>query len=125
MHLYTLSFPHPHHYVVSFHGEADILSAPLLRRALSKAVENAAGRDVVANLCEIDFMDSSGVAPLIEADMSLHSRGRRLWISCATARSARLFRALKLDGVFPKVPRSMAAGLCNNGPGHPTTRATG
>ncbi|WP_052031290.1 STAS domain-containing protein [Streptomyces sp. PCS3-D2] len=119
VHLFTLNLAHPHHYVVSCHGDADIVSAPLIRRALGNALRHAGNRDVVADLCEIDFMDSSGAAPLVEADRLLHARGRRLWIGCSGAHGARFLHLLKLDGYFPRVPPSVALPLCNSG-GHIT-----
>ncbi|MET9427280.1 MULTISPECIES: STAS domain-containing protein [unclassified Streptomyces] len=62
--------------VLHISGELDLVSSPVIRRRVHDAV--AAGRhDVVLDLSEVLFCDSSGVGVLIAARRLLHScRGR-------------------------------------------------
>ncbi|MEU7279097.1 STAS domain-containing protein [Streptomyces sp. NPDC045431] len=62
--------------VLHISGELDLVSSPVIRRRVHDAV--AAGRhDVVLDLSQVLFCDSSGVGVLIAARRLLHScRGR-------------------------------------------------
>jgi stage II sporulation protein AA (anti-sigma F factor antagonist) len=50
--------------VVRPHGEIDVRTAPALRRALDAAVEQGHG-DLVVDLSEVAFIDSSGLGALL------------------------------------------------------------
>ncbi|MFE7129957.1 STAS domain-containing protein [Streptomyces sp. NPDC057638] len=64
-------------FVLRIVGELDLVSSPEVRRQVHAAV--AAGRrDVVLDLGEVVFCDSSGVGVLIAARRLLHSCGGRL-----------------------------------------------
>ncbi|MGZ4269163.1 MAG: STAS domain-containing protein [Solirubrobacteraceae bacterium] len=54
--------------LVAVRGELDLATAPQLEQTLMEAIEE--GRDVVLDLRELEFMDSSGVRVLVVA----HSR---------------------------------------------------
>lgn len=57
-------------------GELDLVTAPILARALSQAEENA--RRVVLDLRELTFLDSSGAHVIFDADYRATAAGRRL-----------------------------------------------
>ncbi|OKJ99558.1 anti-anti-sigma factor [Streptomyces sp. CB03234] len=62
--------------VLSIQGELDLVSSPVVRRCVHKAVAEGR-RDVVLDLSQVLFCDSSGVGVLIASRRLLHScRGR-------------------------------------------------
>jgi anti-anti-sigma factor len=68
-------------------GELDLLSSPVLERALA----DAEGDPVIVDLRGLEFMDSTGLHVLIQAHQRLHDAGRRLAVVRAGAHVQRLF----------------------------------
>jgi anti-sigma B factor antagonist len=60
-------------YVLALAGELDLFSAPRLREAIARA-----DRDVVLDLTQVGFVDSSGLAAILGAARRLATAGRRL-----------------------------------------------
>ena len=58
-------------------GAVDIYSAPKLHEALELMAEDGE-RDVIVDMRELTFLDSSGVAALVRAFKQLRAAGRRL-----------------------------------------------
>lgn len=83
-------------------GELDAFSAPDLR----KVVAAATSPEVALDLAGVTFIDSSGLAMIVESHQRLVASGRRLVI---TGRSAFVDRLLELSGV---------AGRLDLEPGH-------
>lgn len=57
-------------------GELDLLSSPVLQRA----VDAAAGSDVeliIVDLRQLEFMDSTGLHVIVQAQHRMHENGRR------------------------------------------------
>ena len=78
--------------VIAVIGEVDILTAPLLRRALA---DSAA--PLVLDLCDCTFMDSTGVASLIA-----HLRdGHPVQIACLADRGPGRVLELSMGGRAP------------------------
>src|SRR5688572_5663120 len=63
--------------VVRLGGELDLSNAAVVRRGLLDAVDGAAGR-VIVDLAEVEFMDSTALAALLEARARLRDRERFL-----------------------------------------------
>jgi len=62
-----LNIKHEHQgSVLSVSGDVDMYSSPKLREGVIEAVSNAAGK-LVAHVSEVTYIDSSGVAVLIDA----------------------------------------------------------
>ncbi|MFR9798615.1 STAS domain-containing protein [Streptomyces sp. MS06] len=112
VHLHSVCTVHIDHVLVSVSGEADIATAPLLRRALDTALRYAHEYSVVVDLCGVGFMDSSGVQPLVEVDQRLHARRKRLWLACPHPRTGRMLRLLKLEDYFPVLPLTVPVPRC-------------
>lgn len=62
-------------------GELDIASAPQLRAQLDHIVRREEG-DVVVDLRELQFIDSTGLAVLLNAVRRLTRAGRRFELQC-------------------------------------------
>jgi anti-sigma B factor antagonist len=62
---------------VTVRGELDLLSSPLLERALGPVLDSDA-EQVIVDLRGLEFMDSSGLHVLLRAHQLIHDAGRRL-----------------------------------------------
>jgi len=85
--------------IIAPRGEVDLSTAPELRRILLEAIAGAGG-PVGVDLGGVRYMDSSGVAVLIEGLQA--SRRRRLrYVLLAPSKQVRNVLSLtRLDGVF-------------------------
>ena len=80
-------------------GEVDLSSSPSLRRALQSALLEG-NCDVHINLSEVPYMDSSGVASMVEALQICKRQQRNLVLVQPSSRVASIFKISKLDTVF-------------------------
>ena len=76
--------------VVAVTGEIDISSAPRLIGGLNEAVGNCE-RPVVVDLSGVDFMDSTGLALLLNAHRRLSRRGKGFAVVCEDGPVRRVF----------------------------------
>ncbi len=80
-------------------GEVDLYSSPNLRTAIAKAMQKGAG-EVAVDLREVAYMDSSGVATLVEGLRAAH-RARRGFVLVAPGASVlKVLQLSRLDSVF-------------------------
>jgi anti-sigma B factor antagonist len=77
-------------------GEVDLATVDVLRRDLSTALEQA--DKVVLDLREVTFMDTQGLAAVIEAHQSAAESGTRFVMVRAPERVHRLFEMIGLAG---------------------------
>ncbi len=85
--------------VVHVGGEIDVYTAPLLREALDKQV--AAGRtDIVVDLENVTFMDSTGLGVLVGRLKLVRGQNGSLRIVSAQDRILKVFKITGLDKVF-------------------------
>lgn len=82
--------------VVQLFGELDLVSADAVERAL---VERA-GPVVVADLSELEFIDSTGLSALLLARHAILTRRHRLEIRGARGATRRIFEAAGLSDVL-------------------------
>ncbi len=71
-------------------GELDIATAPRLISVLNRAVQEAL-RSLVVDLSEVDFMDSTGLALLINAHRRLTRRSKGFAVVCPPGPLRRVF----------------------------------
>jgi anti-sigma B factor antagonist len=71
-------------------GELDIATAPRLISVLNRAVQEAL-RSLVVDLSEVDFMDSTGLALLINAHRRLTRRSKGFAVVCPPGPLWRVF----------------------------------
>lgn len=82
--------------ILSIRGEIDIASAPALERELHGAERPLLGR-IVLDLAELDFIDSTGIRVLLNAQKRAESNGHLLFITNVPASAERLFTLTGLD----------------------------
>ena len=80
-------------------GDIDLSRAPAFRRRLADAQASGPSR-LVVDLSEVPYMDSSGVATLIEAMQRARSGKQTLVIAAPQHRVKSIFEIARLDSVF-------------------------
>ena len=87
------------HTVVSARGEVDLYSSPRLREAIVSAVTERSP-SVVVDLSGVGYMDSSGIATLVEALQLTRKHSGRLVLAGLTPRVREVFELARLQSVF-------------------------
>ena len=96
-------------HVVAVSGEVDLFTAPEFKQRVTAPI--AAGVDqVIVDLTQTTFIDSSSLGVLIGAHRRLQQRGGRLVVACDTEAIVKTFRITGLDGVF-RIVDSVDAAL--------------
>jgi len=94
--------------IITVGGEIDVYTAPLLRDAISELVGQ--GRhDLVVDLTEVGFLDSTGLGVLVGGLKKVRARGGSLELVCQQDRLLKIFRITGLAKVF--VIHATADGL--------------
>lgn len=84
-------------------GEIDLGRAPSLRMQLKEAQAKKSER-LIVDLVNVPYMDSSGVATLIEAMQTARKTGARLVLCGLQDKVRSIFEIAKLNMVFTIVP---------------------
>ena len=84
--------------VVSFEGDVDLENSPKAREILLGCV--AEGRDVFVDLSAVSYIDSSGVASLVEAFQASKKKGTRFALVAVNEAAMRVLELARLDKVF-------------------------
>ncbi|MGD2137058.1 MAG: STAS domain-containing protein [Gammaproteobacteria bacterium] len=84
--------------VIAFMGEVDLESSPEAREVLLKCFGNAS--NVLVDLSEVTYIDSSGVASLVEALQASKKAGSRFALAAASEPTRRVLELARLDKVF-------------------------
>lgn len=85
--------------VVRVVGEIDYSNSAELRVALIAAAQTDPGK-VIVDLAGVGYMDSSGVATLVEAVQALKSGSGQLILCCLQSKVRGMIEIAKLDSVF-------------------------
>jgi anti-sigma B factor antagonist len=85
--------------VVHLEGSVDLEHAPAARKRLLDAV--ALGRNVLVDLSAASYIDSSGIACLVEALQAARSKGADLGLVAVSTQAMRVLELARLDMVFP------------------------
>jgi anti-sigma B factor antagonist len=85
--------------VVAPSGEVDLSRSPKLRNALRDA-QSSRPKRVVIDLSDVEYMDSSGVATLVEAYQVARRNGSKMVLCGLMDRVKSIFEIAKLDSVF-------------------------
>ena len=80
-------------------GEVDLASSPALRTRLSQIISESP-KKLILDLSRVPYMDSSGVATLVEALQMTNRSGVRLALYGMQERVRSIFEIARLDTVF-------------------------
>ena len=94
--------------VVELGGEIDLDRAPGVRELLLEAVGR--GRDVLVDLSRVTYIDSSGIARLVEALQNAGKAGTGFGLVAVSQEALRVFELARLDKVFA-IHRDIDAAL--------------
>ena len=84
--------------IVVLKGDVDLESSPAAREVLLKSVEGAG--KVLVDLSNVTYIDSSGVASLVEALQAAKRNGGRFALVAASDPTRRVLELARLDKVF-------------------------
>ncbi len=96
--------------VVDLAGEIDLDRAPEVRRLLLDSVGR--GRDLLVDLSRVSYIDSSGIASLVEALQTASQIGTGFGLVAVNPAALRVFELARLDKVFviyPDLDSALAA----------------
>jgi anti-sigma B factor antagonist len=85
--------------VVAVSGEVDLYSSPKMRDAVINSVSKKSPH-VVVDLSGVSYMDSSGIATLVEALQATKRVKGRLVLAGLTERVREVFELARLESVF-------------------------
>jgi anti-sigma B factor antagonist len=85
--------------VLTLRGDLDMQTVAQLRRRLAEALERAGGA-VIVDLSGVKFIDSTGLAAMLNALRRLTRAGRRLLVACDEGPVLRILRLTRLDTTF-------------------------
>ena len=80
--------------LIEAQGEVDLTTAPQLREPLMQVVNEVRVGSVIVDLTQVDFIDSAGLALLVEARKRMAPEGRTLHVLLTAGRQPE--RVLKL-----------------------------
>lgn len=84
--------------IVAFTGDVDLQTSPQARQALLEAVGR--GKPLVVDLSGVGYIDSSGVASLVEALQASKKAGQTFALAAASEGALRVLKLARLDRVF-------------------------
>ena len=80
-------------------GDVDLTASPVLRQVL-KQVQSSRPQKLVVDLAEVPYMDSSGVATLVEAMQIARKNGTKMALCSLQDKVRSIFEIARLDTVF-------------------------
>jgi len=86
--------------VVHVSGEVDVYTAPMLREELAALID-AEHANLVVDLAEVSFMDSTGLGVLVGALKKIRTLGGELRLVIDQEKVLKVFRITALTQVFP------------------------
>jgi anti-sigma B factor antagonist len=84
--------------VVALEGEIDLEQAGTVRRALLDSLKQ--GKDVLVDLSRVSYIDSSGIASLVEGLQVARKQKQDLALVAVSQRVRRVLELARLDKVF-------------------------
>ena len=89
-------------------GDIDINTSPDVKRSFDRAI-SAKKNKVVINLKDVGYVDSSGLATLVEILKNLRGYGGKLKLTNLSGKVKGLFEITKLDKLFEILPEEQDA----------------
>ena len=86
-------------YVISLSGEVDLYTAPEFKQQLLEVIEQG-GRDVIVDLTNTTFIDSTTLGVLVGGVKRLRTNEGQLSLVCSDRNITKIFEITGLDRVF-------------------------
>ena len=84
--------------IVDIEGQIDLGTSPVLRKTMLESLKNA--DRLAANLANVKYIDSSGIASLLEVLKESKSRGKKFMLFGLTSAVREVLQLTRLTGVF-------------------------
>lgn len=84
--------------VIALDGEIDLETAPAVRKALLDHLKK--DKNLLIDLAAVSYIDSSGIASLVEGLQMARKHGRDLALVAVSQRAHRVLELARLDKVF-------------------------
>jgi anti-sigma B factor antagonist len=84
--------------VIALDGEIDLETAPAVRKALLDHLKK--GKNLLIDLAQVSYIDSSGIASLVEGLQMARKQGHDLALVAVSQRAHRVLELARLDKVF-------------------------
>lgn len=97
--------------VVALSGDVDLQTSPKVRKGLLQCLGDK--RDILVDMARVTYIDSSGVASLVEAFQGARKNGTRFGLAGVSPAAMRVLELARLDRVFaihPDVDAALKAG---------------
>jgi anti-sigma B factor antagonist len=85
--------------ILDISGEVDLYSSPEIRKKFNEITEKKVPL-IIVNLSEVNYIDSSGVATLVEAFQKTRSYGGKLRLAAMKQNVKNVFEVARLDKIF-------------------------
>jgi len=86
--------------VIDVQGQVDLHSSPRMRSAILEGINRKDVAQVAVNLSGVNYIDSSGVATLVEALQLARSRNRRFVLFGLRQETREVLELARLDRIF-------------------------
>ena len=86
--------------IIDVRGKVDLFSSPKMRSAILEAIGNKGISQVSINLSEVTYLDSSGVATLVEGLQRARSRHCRFVLFGLQDAAREVLKLARLDKIF-------------------------
>lgn len=80
-------------------GEIDINSSPAIKKSFDKLISSKTPK-IVINLAKVSYVDSSGLATLVEILKNMRSYGGKMRLTNLSPKVKNLFEITKLEKLF-------------------------
>lgn len=94
--------------ILSLEGDIDLYHSATVKEHLAELVDRKANR-ILVDLSGVTYIDSSGLATLIEALQKVMAYGGKMALFAATATVQHIFEVARLDQVFRLFPDEASA----------------
>ena len=89
---------------ISLDGELDEHTAEYTRLSLDQAMGGCRSAQIVIDLANLRFMDSTGIGVLIGRYKKMKDRNVPIFISNPSTQAERIFKMTGLYSIMPKIP---------------------
>ena len=97
-------------YVLSLDGDLDIATAPVLKDAVTRLMADGAVGQLLVDLADVRFLDSSGVRALLQARKAAEERGVTFMVSRPGEFVAEVLRIAAVDQLLGVNEASATSG---------------
>ncbi|MET1025875.1 MAG: STAS domain-containing protein [Dongiaceae bacterium] len=98
--------------IIALEGEIDLENAPAVRQALLEHLK--AGKSLLVDMAQVSYIDSSGIASLVEGLQVARKHGCDLALVSVSPRAHRVLELARLDKVFA-IHADLASALGSGG----------